>query len=311
MTPRLCALAAAGAALLAGLAGGSTRSSAGGIDWPDLPDWGRNLELADLRHALDVQPPVAIQRWLYNPRERTALGLERLGDEGPDAALADFETAGRIAPDDRRVLFNLGTARLLADHGDAAAALERAVAAADAEGAPTGPPLDPADLQRAYYNLGGARLAGDDPAGAVAAYEEALRRDPSDADAKFNLELALRRLEEKRLRLRRPQESPEGDRPGNEETSEETGGTRSDSEPDSRNAGGRQAGQEGNEAETRPAEGAAAGRRALAGFEAQSDLSAAQAAALLESVENLERRQRRLEAELNAKKAASAEEEDW
>ena len=34
---------------------------------------------------------------------------------------------------------------------------------------------------------------------AVAAYEEALRLDPADQDAKWNLELALRRLEEDRM----------------------------------------------------------------------------------------------------------------
>ncbi len=34
---------------------------------------------------------------------------------------------------------------------------------------------------------------------AVAAYEEALRLDPSDRDAKWNLELALKRLDEDRM----------------------------------------------------------------------------------------------------------------
>jgi Ca-activated chloride channel homolog len=56
--------------------------------------------------------------------------------------------------------------------------------------------------QRSFYNLGNAlvRAAEETPESnerlhrAVAAYEEALRLDPSDADAKWNLELALRRL---------------------------------------------------------------------------------------------------------------------
>jgi Ca-activated chloride channel family protein len=56
--------------------------------------------------------------------------------------------------------------------------------------------------QRSFYNLGNAlvRAAEETPESndrlhrAVAAYEEALRLDPDDADAKWNLELALRRL---------------------------------------------------------------------------------------------------------------------
>jgi Ca-activated chloride channel family protein len=56
--------------------------------------------------------------------------------------------------------------------------------------------------QRSYYNLGNAlvRAAEETPESnerlrrAIAAYEEALRLDPADADAKWNLELALRRL---------------------------------------------------------------------------------------------------------------------
>jgi Ca-activated chloride channel homolog len=56
--------------------------------------------------------------------------------------------------------------------------------------------------QRSFYNLGNAlvRASEETPESnerlhrAIAAYEEALRLDPSDGDAKWNLELALRRL---------------------------------------------------------------------------------------------------------------------
>lgn len=322
MSARLAALAAACAAILGALVGGTpARTGPFGLDWPEWPEWGERLELDDLRHALEVHPPVAVERWLYNPRERTTLGLRRL-EEGPAAALGAFETAGRVAPGDREVLFNLGTARLLADHGDAVGALERAVAAPDelagAEGpvsaAPRSRPLDPPSRQRAWYNLGNARLAAGDPALAVAAFEEALRLAPADADAKFNLELALRRVEESnRLRLRPPRETPDGDRPGEEQPSDEPGGTQPDPVPEDDRRGGRDPrdrGGEGSEADTLPQEGAPLGRRPLAGFEEQRDLSASQAAALLDAVEELERRQRRLEA-ARAAGAAGASEEDW
>jgi tetratricopeptide (TPR) repeat protein len=61
--------------------------------------------------------------------------------------------------------------------------------------------------QQAVYNLGNAlvRAAEETPErgqlllDAVGAYEEALRLDPSDQDAKWNLELALKRVDEDRM----------------------------------------------------------------------------------------------------------------
>ncbi|HEX6199603.1 MAG TPA: tetratricopeptide repeat protein [Thermoanaerobaculia bacterium] len=293
------------AVALAGLAAAALLAAPFGVELGE--DW--NLD--DLRRLLDVHPPAAVERWLYNPRERTARGLALLEAGDPVAALGALETAGRIAPDDPRVLFNLGTGRLLADHGDAVGALEGALRLEEGpESAAAGDGLPPELRQRAFYNLGGARLAAGDPAGAVAAYEEALRLEPSDADAKHNLEIALRRLEESRLRLRSPQEAPGGKRPGEEAPSDETGGTDPETEPEEDGSGGRDPGAEGPEADTRPPEGTTYGRRPLAGFDEQADLSAIQAAALLEAVEHLERRQRR-QAALRAAKRAGAAEEDW
>jgi tetratricopeptide (TPR) repeat protein len=301
----------ASGALAAALAIGSAGPF--GLDWPDRLDWGERLELSDLRRLLDLHPPVWIERGLYNPRERTERALERLAAADPEGALEAFETAGRIAPDDPRVLYGLGTGRLLADHGDAVGALERALGLERPEAEePSGrEPLPAALRQSALYNLGNARLAARDNAGAVTAFEEALRLDPADQAAKFNLELALRRLAEERLRLRSPQEAPGGKQGGEEEPSDRTGGTEPDAEPE---AGPDEAGREpessGPEAGSDPREGAPFGRRPLAGFEEQDDLTAAQAAALLEAVENLERRQRQVEA-TRAARQAGAEEEDW
>jgi tetratricopeptide (TPR) repeat protein len=61
--------------------------------------------------------------------------------------------------------------------------------------------------QQSVFNLGNAlvRAAEEAPErgqlllDAVGAYEEALRLDPTDQDAKWNLELALKRLEEDRM----------------------------------------------------------------------------------------------------------------
>ncbi|UCD37717.1 MAG: tetratricopeptide repeat protein [Fidelibacterota bacterium] len=48
-----------------------------------------------------------------------------------------------------------------------------------------------------YYNLGNAYYRGGDVAGAVWAYEKALKLNPNDADARYNLVLANLRVEDR------------------------------------------------------------------------------------------------------------------
>ncbi|MYA10001.1 MAG: tetratricopeptide repeat protein, partial [Gemmatimonadetes bacterium] len=55
---------------------------------------------------------------------------------------------------------------------------------------------DPEWQSRAWYNLGNALMRQQQPGAAAEAYKQSLRRDPQDRDAKHNLELALRMLEE-------------------------------------------------------------------------------------------------------------------
>ncbi|MBA2564707.1 MAG: hypothetical protein H0V09_04705 [Gemmatimonadetes bacterium] len=89
------------------------------------------------------------------------------------------------------------------DAGNALYRLERYGEAGRSYGGAAG--TGPLQLRaRALYNLGNARFkdaengadAREALRGAVSAYEQALVLDPRDADAKWNLELALRRLEE-------------------------------------------------------------------------------------------------------------------
>lgn len=110
------------------------------------------------------------------------------------------EYAGALAEGDRspELRYNLGTALLqLEAHDSARAHLEAAASAGDS-----------LVRGRAAYNAGNTDLApvfaGRVPLGerrarlerAVAAYRRALLLDPEDADAKWNLELALRLLEQ-------------------------------------------------------------------------------------------------------------------
>jgi len=75
----------------------------------------------------------------------------------------------------------------------------------------------------AAFNLGNARFRQEDYQAAVEAYERALVADPGDMDAKRNLELALRALEQQRRRQQgeEEQEPEETEQPQPQEEEEE------------------------------------------------------------------------------------------
>jgi len=283
------------------------------------------LAAVELPWPLELRPPVWLERVLHNPRERTAEGVEAYETGSFEASAESMETALRLAGGaeppaageaeaDLRLLYNAGTARLAAgDERRSVAMLERAAAALDEAERP------PAAAPPVHYNLGSSRLEAGDPAGAVEALEEALRRDPGDEDAKHNLEVALRRLEaQRKLPLRRPRETPGGDREGEREQGER-GGPQEPSDGERRDTEAADPGEgEGESGRDRPqgppddrgGRDGEAREHPLPRFEDQPDMTAEQAAALLEAVENLERRQRQLEAVERARREARGR-KDW
>lgn len=246
--------------------------------------------------------PAWAERWLYNPRERTERTIEAYREGDGARAVATSETAHRLAPDDPLTGFNAGTANLSAGRArKASRLLEKA-----AKDAPAG--LAPS----AWYNLGNARLAAADPAAAVEAYKQALLRNPDDAEAKHNLEIALREREQQRLRMQGGRQGSRGDRPGEREQSRK-GGEGSPSEDQNRApqdpGRGRQGqqqsqGQQGRQGHPSPQDGR------LPSFQNQPEMSSREAANLLSAVENLERRQRRNDAAKRSKQKA-AKGKDW
>jgi len=262
---------------------------------PDLLPWKPHL-------------PAWAERWLYNPRERTERVIEAMGKDDPnaaDTAVGPADTAVRIAEDDPQVRFNAGTAHLAAGHErQAVKLLEEAAKKA-------GPELSPT----AHYNLGNAKLAAGDAAGAVEAYKKTLRADPGNADAKFNLEIALREREKPPNPLRAPREGSRGQRRGEKDPSNQGGAgnatDQSDKRSDASNPGtsdrsgeGQRSGQAG------PPSLPQGGRQPLPNYKDQPDMSAREAAALLSAVENLERQQRRAEAARRARERVSGA-KDW
>jgi Ca-activated chloride channel family protein len=93
-------------------------------------------------------------------------------------------------PEDPRPLYNLGNLRQQkGDYRQAEELYQGATARADG------------DLARhAFYNLGENLFRAGRLEAARAAFVEALRRDPTDTDAKVNLELTQRRLDEQQAR---------------------------------------------------------------------------------------------------------------
>jgi tetratricopeptide (TPR) repeat protein len=227
-----------------------------------------------------------LERWLYNPRERTRAGLAALRAGEAATAAERLAAAARLAPHDPLTRFNSGTGRLAAgEAARAAAELARAAELADGE-------LE----ARALYNLGNAHAAGGDWRAAREAYQQALRLDPEPLDAKVNLELALRRQAEQEERERQQQDQPQEQQQQREEQEPSSGGEQEQPAP--------------SQPQSDDPAGGGTGQSTLPNFEEQPDMTAEQAAAILEAVENMEREQRRQAAAQRARELP-ANERDW
>ena len=248
--------------------------------------------------ALATEASPAAERWRFNPRQQTERGLDSLQQGDVEDAMERFDSARRLEQGSPRTTFNAGTAKLLAGSSEAMADLVEAAAIAPAELAAA-----------AYYNLGNAQLAQDDPGAAIESYKSTLRADPFFEDAKFNLELAQRLLDEQQEQQREQQQSRE-----QEQQSEPQ-----ESEPQESDQGGEDGPEDPNEEPGQSPQGQPQPQdqdqeqqkeSPLPDFEEQQDMTAEQAAAILEAIENLERDQRRKQAEERSRRRAR-EGKDW
>jgi len=254
------------------------------------------IALPSLPFSWQPHWPDWVERWLYNPRERVERSLDAQKQGKPREAVEPADTALRLAPEDPLVQYDAGTARLGAGHGrQAVTPLEKAVKRASRDLAPA-----------AHYNLGGARLAAGDAAGAAEAFKQALRLQPDNQDAKYNLELALREEQKQKMGGQGTPKGSRGNRSPNQDPSDSQGKGRPDQNPKPQNGQQDQKPQQqGGQKQNQQGQGSG-----LPQFRNQPEMSAQEASSVLAAVENLERQQRREQAARRAKQHA-AKGKDW
>lgn len=204
-------------------------------------------------------------------------------------ALESFRQAQLQRPDLPELNFNAGDALYqLAEYDRALRETQRALAAGDAE------------LRgQAHFNMGNGHYQMERFQDAYEEYKKALREDPGDFDAKVNLELALRRLQQQER-----QQPNQGNQPS---------GGQEQQRPPGQRSGDQQEGQSGGQGQPRSpqADPAEELRRSLR--EAGAEISIEEALRILDV---LRERERQLQTQYNQQqpgtpRASSRPDKDW
>ncbi|HZA13117.1 MAG TPA: tetratricopeptide repeat protein [Myxococcaceae bacterium] len=154
---------------------------------------GRALAVGAISAALASAGPSGELGPFETNHPRVEAGAKAYAEGRYDDALADFEAARKEVPDSAAADFNAGTALYkLGRFSEAREAFQRAAQAASGT-----------LRQKDYYNLGNALAQLGEEKAAIGAYRKALTLDPSDEQARHNLEVLLRKIPPK-------QTSPDG-----------------------------------------------------------------------------------------------------
>ena len=264
---------------------------------------------------------------LFNADERTERALKNL-EEDPALATEALETAQRLRGDDPLASYNAGTGHLAAENLDAATRhLEHATQSVPEENIEL--------ASRAQYNLGNARFGAQDLEGAIEAYKEALRKDPEFEDAKHNLELSQRLLQEQQQQNQdqqnqdQNQDQQEQDKDQEQDQDQQNQDQQDQQEQDQQEQDQQEQDQQEQDQQQQEQDQQEQQQQEqdqqqqeqdqqqqqqkespLPQFEDLPDMSAEEAAAILEAIENMERDQRRQEA-LEAAKTNAGRKKDW
>ena len=169
---------------------------------PPSPSAPRGLFDAGLASGAETQrlprrirpSPLSKQNPLFSPF-RGQKGQQALNEKKPDDAIVHFQREEEMAPKDQTGNYNLGTAQSRAGRpAEALASLEKA--RTEGRGAVA------AD---AAFNAGETLYREKQYEPAAAAFREALKRRPGDADAAWNYELCVRRAEEEKQKEKQQQ----------------------------------------------------------------------------------------------------------
>ncbi|GIV97379.1 MAG: hypothetical protein KatS3mg057_2036 [Herpetosiphonaceae bacterium] len=147
----------------------------------------------------------------YNSRGNELYDQQRYGE-----ALAEYREAARLAPERAEPFANSGNARhQLHDYLGAADEQQSALTLAE-----------PEIQAKIYYDLGNSYYRLREWEQAIESYKQALRLNPDDGDAKYNLELAQRQLQQQQQATN--QGRPDPNRP---EQQDEQGGNQRQTQP--------------------------------------------------------------------------------
>jgi Ca-activated chloride channel homolog len=150
--------------------------------------------------------------------------------------------------------------------------------------------------EKSWYNTGNALFSADSYKDAVDAYIQALRLNPSDADAKHNLELALLKLKQQEQQKSGKDQKQDSSKSNQDKSAggKDTSGKKQP--PQQKDAGGAQ------QAQNRPQQSNESARR-------NDSINKDQAMQLLDAVQNQEKEEQRKMLERRA--AAKANGKDW
>ncbi len=137
-------------------------------------------------HYILLVLPFFLVGWIGGWSQTIKRGNAHYKAEAYDAALEAYQSAAEDRPEDAISRYNLGTALYQKKQFEKASdEFRRSLDT-----------VDPVHQAQGYYNLGNAQARLNDIEGAIRSYKSALRLNPTDLDAKHNLELALEKLEQ-------------------------------------------------------------------------------------------------------------------
>jgi tetratricopeptide (TPR) repeat protein len=218
---------------------------------------------------------------------RTEKGNAEYVEGKNDAALENYQKAQAVAPEAPQLHYDLGNVLYRQENwAGAAEAYQHALGAA-------GPELVP----RAAFNLGNALYKDEKFDEAAKAYMRSLKAQPKDADAKHNLEMALRALEaQKQQQKQNPKDQDKQQDKDKEQKEQQSQSGGEQKKPDDKGQSSPESGKDKQNAQKQPKPG---------------QMSPEEAGKLLDRLNDQERENLKKEQARAARPVESTPEKDW